>query len=709
MAPHARNPPMIVVTSEVNSPDNTAHIGRFGARSRPDSSLEPEISDVHQVEGPFQSYSSDAPFHFSSSDDNSFNGTAFQASSQRSFPLYSSPESNFSDVDESPSSTLNYVASPFLFPSSHSNDLKITSPGSSLNDGFIQMTLNDTASPVSQSLDGIGHLPHSRRYSDGGGFPTYHGLRRPQLDQLHSPLTVELPNVGSNNGLGLTLGNGHPPAREMFFVGQRQTASYPHAPLSPIIPFSPNRHTLPSHALLPLDLDISNELSAGSAFVAGDHPEDWTHSLSLSSFGPSTQGMDASDEPPPAPESYTGNGVHFPSPLGCGFPSLGVDVDRGVSGGPHSAPASYGEYGAHLPSHFSFDPSTQRMDASDEPSGGAYSAPESYTIDRVHFLPHRGGGFPPPGVDVDRGLSDSAQARYSEDGADHGPLGGPQSAPERYSEGGVHFPSRPGSCFPPPGVDVDRRLSCGPYSAPASYSEYGAHFSSHFNFGSSTQGMGASDEPPGGAYSAPGRYIEEGSSFAPRSSRALPSRVVDDGHGLFDAPGSASASSTEDVTHLAWRSSCSLPPTGMDASNGPYSSPARYVPLNISPSDTSSRSPFRSFFEDERRDPMHDTPAAASSSAVSGWPGDTTELSLSHKKAVSSEKIRIASEKRRKKSGRFICSLCGNTFTEKHNLINHTNSHRGLKPHPCERCPSAFGVISSLKRHRKVCNQTKLT
>lgn len=98
MAPHARNPPMIVVTSEVNSPDNTAHIGRFGARSRPDSSLEPEISDVHQVEGPFQSYSSDAPFHFSSSDDNSFNGTAFQASSQRSFPLYSSPESNFSDT-----------------------------------------------------------------------------------------------------------------------------------------------------------------------------------------------------------------------------------------------------------------------------------------------------------------------------------------------------------------------------------------------------------------------------------------------------------------------------------------------------------------------------------------------------------------------------------------------------------------------------------
>ncbi|KIJ92593.1 hypothetical protein K443DRAFT_60739, partial [Laccaria amethystina LaAM-08-1] len=78
------------------------------------------------------------------------------------------------------------------------------------------------------------------------------------------------------------------------------------------------------------------------------------------------------------------------------------------------------------------------------------------------------------------------------------------------------------------------------------------------------------------------------------------------------------------------------------------------------------------------------------------------------KKTVSSAKLRTASEKRRKKPGKFRCALCGNTFTEKHNLTNHHNSHRGVKPHSCERCPSAFAVRSSLTRHRKSCKQTKL-
>lgn len=605
------NLPTIVVTGEVTSSSNTAHIDieRFGARSLPDSSSEPAISDAHQVEGPFLSYSLDAHFqssHFSY--DNAFNGATFRASSQRSFSRESSPASIFSNfgAEESPSSTYNHVASPFLSLSPLSlSDPRIISPGSSqepLNEGSIQMTLRDTASPISQCDNGIGSPLRPRRYSDGlwGGFPASHHGRRPQLDQLHSPFIVQNPNVGSNNGLGLTFGDGYPgdtPAPEMFFVGQGQISSYPHAPLSPISPFSPDARTRPSQALPPLGMDTSNEPSFGPSFAPENHTEDWAYFPSLSSFGPSTQGMDARASEVPggpyyAPESYPEDGIYVPSRPGCVFPPTGVDVDRGFSGGPYFAPASY-------------------------------------------------------------------------------------------REGGVHFPSQSSRGFRPQGVDVGHGLFGGPYSASESYPEDGSHFLS-------------------------------------RSSRDLPPQVVDVDHGFSDGPCSAPASFTEDGTHLPGRSSCNLPLPGVDASNGlsngPYSSPASFVegkghfPSNSLPSHTSTPSTFRSFFEDETRDPMNDTvPAASSSSAVPCWSGDTTVLLSSHKKTVSTPKIRKASEKRRKKPAKFGCSVCGNTFTEKHNLINHFNSHRGVKSHPCGGCPSVFGVKSSLTRHRKICKQTKLS
>ena len=508
-------------------------------------------------------------------------------------------------ADESPSSTF---ASPFPSPFSHFNDLRITSPGTSqepLNHGFIQMTLCDTASPIAQNRDGIGNLSRLSKHSDGGGFPaSYQVPRRSKLDRLRSPLIAQIPNVDLNNGLGLTFSKGHPPVQEKFFVGQGQTSSYVHAPLSP------DPHMRPSPALSPLGIDISNELSFGPAFAAADHTEDWAYFPSLSSS--------ARDEHPGgsyfAPTRYTEDDVQFPSHLGCGFPPLGVDVDCGLSGGSYSAPASYSEYGSHFPSHYSFGPSTQGMDASDEPSGGAYYAPESYTGDGVDFLYHPGGGFPPPGV------------------------------------------------------DVDRELFGGSYSAPASYSEGGAHFSSHFSCGLPPQGVDVNHGLFGGCYSAPERYIE-GSPFPPRFSRDLPSRAVDVGYGPFDALCSSPASFTEDDTHLPWRSSCSLSPMGMGASNGPYSSPERYVLSKFPPSNTSARGALQSIFKDDRRDPMYDTATTASSSSA-GWSGDTPELSSSPKKTVSTAKLRKASEKRRKKPGRFTCSICENTFTEKHNLIS---------------------------------------
>ncbi|KIJ98855.1 hypothetical protein K443DRAFT_103309 [Laccaria amethystina LaAM-08-1] len=58
--------------------------------------------------------------------------------------------------------------------------------------------------------------------------------------------------------------------------------------------------------------------------------------------------------------------------------------------------------------------------------------------------------------------------------------------------------------------------------------------------------------------------------------------------------------------------------------------------------------------------------------------------------------------------GRFVCNLCPQDFTAKHNLKNHINSHFQKKPHRCTGgCGSSFGTRSSLNRHRKKCKAQK--
>ncbi|KAJ7227481.1 hypothetical protein GGX14DRAFT_419794 [Mycena pura] len=62
-----------------------------------------------------------------------------------------------------------------------------------------------------------------------------------------------------------------------------------------------------------------------------------------------------------------------------------------------------------------------------------------------------------------------------------------------------------------------------------------------------------------------------------------------------------------------------------------------------------------------------------------------------------------ASSRRRKKIPRFKCELCGSTFTARHNLQNHENSHAGVRPFVCEWCREAFTTKGVLKRHQKTC------
>ncbi|KAJ8088508.1 hypothetical protein PM082_022581 [Marasmius tenuissimus] len=62
-----------------------------------------------------------------------------------------------------------------------------------------------------------------------------------------------------------------------------------------------------------------------------------------------------------------------------------------------------------------------------------------------------------------------------------------------------------------------------------------------------------------------------------------------------------------------------------------------------------------------------------------------------------------ASLARRKKEGKYSCHLCSATFTEKHGVTNHLNSHYGIKPHECARCGKRFGTTHTRNRHAKTC------
>ncbi|KAJ7707309.1 hypothetical protein B0H17DRAFT_879735, partial [Mycena rosella] len=69
---------------------------------------------------------------------------------------------------------------------------------------------------------------------------------------------------------------------------------------------------------------------------------------------------------------------------------------------------------------------------------------------------------------------------------------------------------------------------------------------------------------------------------------------------------------------------------------------------------------------------------------------------------VASKKIRQASDARRTNAASFSCPLegCPSTFTARHNLINHINSHNKYRPHRCM-CGMSFTTQGVLNRHKK--------
>ncbi|KAI3607923.1 hypothetical protein WG66_005138 [Moniliophthora roreri] len=55
--------------------------------------------------------------------------------------------------------------------------------------------------------------------------------------------------------------------------------------------------------------------------------------------------------------------------------------------------------------------------------------------------------------------------------------------------------------------------------------------------------------------------------------------------------------------------------------------------------------------------------------------------------------------KRRKHRAEYKCQRCSQTFTARHNLQNHLNSHDGIKKYACQVCKRPFTVKSDVKRH----------
>ncbi|KAF7374396.1 C2H2 type zinc finger domain-containing protein [Mycena sanguinolenta] len=97
-----------------------------------------------------------------------------------------------------------------------------------------------------------------------------------------------------------------------------------------------------------------------------------------------------------------------------------------------------------------------------------------------------------------------------------------------------------------------------------------------------------------------------------------------------------------------------------------------------------------------RSTPETSSPSPVPGSATAGYP----DLPVLHHEVASQAGVHAANL-RRTKPAKFRCDICSHTFTTKHNLTNHRNSHAGIKPYACRLCGDRFTTRSVQTRHEK--------
>ncbi|KAL1729045.1 hypothetical protein EV714DRAFT_285192 [Schizophyllum commune] len=155
----------------------------------------------------------------------------------------------------------------------------------------------------------------------------------------------------------------------------------------------------------------------------------------------------------------------------------------------------------------------------------------------------------------------------------------------------------------------------------------------------------------------------------------------------------------------------SLAPPGQEA---PYQEPSPFR-AGQQPSSSSFRGGQEAFYSN---DASYSNSNDASYSTSNDAPSSSSFLSPTSaedqlgegdivKKKVASAAILQASGGRRKKAADFKCTWeqCNATFTAKHNLTNHMNSHKGVKPHKCKYCNNGFTTSGTARRHENQCSQ----